>query len=316
MLLLGAAVQAATPLENAGIIPANIWFSRSPFFAGETVRIYTVIFNASGQDLNGIITFYSNDNPIGDVAFGVAEGRTQDIWLDWEAVWGQQEIQAKITAASSSRPGEAPVAVSLENAATGLRQQFIDLDTDHDRIGNATDTDDDNDGLADEKEFLAGTDPLSIDSDDDDIIDGEDQNPLVKNIPAASKTDNQPLNALAEKLPSAVAKTTQTIFEKTNAFRESQIPKLNARITQLTQEIDKFRDQEKLNQKSATGTTASSAIEFEKSSAKLWRWIRIGFTKALRAIFSSAVLFHLFLAVIAAIILKIFWQLWKRARRK
>lgn len=52
------------------------------------------------------------------------------------------------------------------------------LDHDGDGIGNNADTDDDNDGLSDTAEITIGTNPLLVDTDGDDFIDGSDAFPL------------------------------------------------------------------------------------------------------------------------------------------
>jgi len=52
------------------------------------------------------------------------------------------------------------------------------LDHDGDGIGNNSDTDDDNDGLSDTAEITIGTNPLLVDTDGDDFIDGSDAFPL------------------------------------------------------------------------------------------------------------------------------------------
>ena len=51
------------------------------------------------------------------------------------------------------------------------------VDTDNDGIGNGTDTDDDNDGLSDADELIAGSNPLIADTDGDGVLDGVDFDP-------------------------------------------------------------------------------------------------------------------------------------------
>lgn len=75
------------------------------------------------------------------------------------------------------------VANTEEFAATTDRDRFPFnsgewADTDRDGIGNNTDTDDDNDGLTDDEESAAGTDPRDNDSDNDGALDGVDAFPL------------------------------------------------------------------------------------------------------------------------------------------
>jgi hypothetical protein len=74
-------------------------------------------------------------------------------------------------------------------------------DTDGDGIGNQADLDDDNDGLSDGEEQLAGTDPLYPDSDGDGLLDGfESENgldPLVADS-TTEDSDGDGLDSLAE----------------------------------------------------------------------------------------------------------------------
>ncbi len=55
------------------------------------------------------------------------------------------------------------------------------LNTDNDSLGDACDTDDDNDGLSDDQELSLGTHPLMADTDGDGLDDGIDPNPLIPN---------------------------------------------------------------------------------------------------------------------------------------
>jgi hypothetical protein len=74
---------------------------------------------------------------------------------------------------------------------TASIKRFAEHDTDADGIGNASDTDDDGDGLTDVQEKTLHTDPLSSDTDGDGINDSTDKRPLVfdkKETPVATTT--------------------------------------------------------------------------------------------------------------------------------
>ena len=72
--------------------------------------------------------------------------------------------------------------ISVISASAGL-------DTDSDGLLDATDADDDGDGVADSDEVANGTDPLLSDSDDDGIDDGTDAFPLNPNETADTDSD-------------------------------------------------------------------------------------------------------------------------------
>ncbi|TCK18893.1 subtilase family protein [Thiogranum longum] len=73
------------------------------------------------------------------------------------------------------------------------------LDTDGDQLGDACDTDDDNDGLTDVAEAGIGTDPLAADTDIDGLIDGDEVNvhatdPLLPDTDADGLIDGDEVN--------------------------------------------------------------------------------------------------------------------------
>ncbi len=63
-------------------------------------------------------------------------------------------------------------------------------DTDRDGKGDACDTDDDNDSSSDTNEGDIGTDPLDADTDNDGVLDGKDNCPLVANSDQADNDKN------------------------------------------------------------------------------------------------------------------------------
>lgn len=130
LIISGApfAYASELPLKNAGFVPANIWYSKDPFFAGETIRVYTIIFNGSAYDLTGGVEFLDNGTVIGKTNFSLAGGgRTQDVWVDWKAGQGAHTISARLVNVIADGPS-GKQAVSLENVQTGKSERSVDVD--------------------------------------------------------------------------------------------------------------------------------------------------------------------------------------------
>lgn len=132
LFLIGGVVPficTAESLKNAGFIPANIWYSKDPFFAEEKIRIYTVVFNGSSYDLEGTVKFLDNGVLIGKVPFSLAGGgRVRDMWIDWKATFGRHIITAEIMDATASIAGEDRHAIVLDNTETGKSERNVDID--------------------------------------------------------------------------------------------------------------------------------------------------------------------------------------------
>lgn len=173
---------APQPIKNVGFVPANIWFSKDPFFDGEKVRIYTIIFNGSSYDLEGAVEFLDNGVLIGKTNFSLSSGgRVRDVWVDWEATGGKHAITARIVGATASSTGGVKSSVVLDNTETGKSERYVDMDTDGDAVGNTEDLDDDEDGISDVDELRNGTDPLKKDTDGDGMSDGRELEISLKN---------------------------------------------------------------------------------------------------------------------------------------
>lgn len=145
---------------NAGFV-TGVWYSETPFFAGNEIRIYSAIQNQSGFDITGKVQFFDDDKLIGEESFSGINGRLIEKWVDWEVSQGDHKIYAKIVDAMKTEVGKEPEPLTLKFDSSATDNQFADLDTDGDRIGNRDDPDDDNDGLTDEEELEMGTDPLT-----------------------------------------------------------------------------------------------------------------------------------------------------------
>lgn len=167
LLPLGAFSAAEEPpLKNAGFVPANIWYSKDPFFSGDKIRIYTILFNGSLYDLTGVVEFYDNETLINSSDFSLAgSGRVRDVWVDWVPKEGKHVITARIVKTKITDRNGKKRDVVLENAKGGGDERMVDADTDGDGVGNKDDEDDDNDTVPDTTEVRYGLDPLKKDTD-------------------------------------------------------------------------------------------------------------------------------------------------------
>jgi hypothetical protein len=226
LIVFPLAVQAQD--VNAGFV-SGIWYSKTPFFAGDTVRIYTALQNQSEFDISGTAEFYDADIKLGEKEFSVISGRLIEEWVDWEVTGGEHEIYVKLVNPQKNIAGEDPEPISLGFNTSAVDNRFVDTDTDGDKIGNQEDEDDDNDGLDDVQEEELGTDPLAEDTDEDGVNDAEEiklgSNPVDKKpetktekttekaIEVARETTNKVISNLATRLAEKRDKLDQEIKE-------------------------------------------------------------------------------------------------------
>ncbi|HRY62381.1 MAG TPA: hypothetical protein P5056_01260 [Candidatus Paceibacterota bacterium] len=120
-------ISFADTLSNVGIIKSGIWYSKDPFYAGDKIRIYTLVFNGGEYDLLGDLTFDDNGKVICTGNFSAASGRTQELWCDWTATIGTHKISAKIINPKVSPIGESPRTIILENNVSGVSEKKVTL---------------------------------------------------------------------------------------------------------------------------------------------------------------------------------------------
>lgn len=155
---------------NAGFVN-GIWYARSPFFAGDAVRLYAALQNNSGFDIKGKAIFFDKNEKIGEADFSVVNGRLFEVWTDWHVSEGSHAVSVSVTKAFKVEVGKAAEPITLAFPSFAQEPLLVDKDTDGDGIGDRNDTDDDNDGLTDAEEKKYGTNPLVADSDGDGISD-------------------------------------------------------------------------------------------------------------------------------------------------
>lgn len=260
LLLFVPVATASGQTLNAGFVQ-GVWYSKTPFFAGETVRLYTAIQNNSGSDIQGTVEFLVNGNSVGESSFSAINGRIVEVWTDWKVTQGNHSVEASIKEAFRVEVGKTPEPISLNAGVLGASEVFVDEDTDQDGIGNLEDEDDDNDGLTDREEKVLKTDPLNPDTDGDGINDQEEvnagTNPLVKES-TLQETEEEitPKESLLKEIADTI----------TQEYLPFLVQKVDSLLENTTEKLKEQR-QELQEKKVGPLSTAEQSLDFLLASA-------------------------------------------------
>lgn len=316
-------------IKNAGFVQGNIWYSKTPFFAGDKIRIYTIVFNGSTQDLTGSVEFLDNGIPIGESQFAISGGgRVRDMWVDWIAKDGKHTITARIAEVSATDTSGKKKIVALESGETGKSEVSVDFDTDGDGIGNMNDTDDDNDGVSDVDEIKNGTDPLKQDTDGNGITDGKELELIAKKVLDAKNSSMTTSTVALGQVETAIKMANDAIpatlkagvSSSTNAierFRVGEGYQFRLDKEAKIKEIDAIKEREKIlvennSIKSATVDKNKSTLDTISSMAeKPFAYVMFAVFALLQYLFEWKVVFY---GVILYVLYRIFKWIIRRIR--
>ena len=321
LLLLPSVVLAQKKINSFGIIKSTIWYSKDPFFAGDSVRIYSGLFNGSDQDITGVAGFYVNNILVGSRDFSLPGGGVfEHIWADWLAFPGEHTVSVKITSAVIDPKIGESTPILLADLFTATDTVFVDIDTDKDLIGDMEDPDDDNDGILDEDD----PEPLiaTIINSPKEQAKAKEKS-LVEDIFAQGIS--QVSSPAAANVLESVAGVAVSGYNVVSDFAQKQEVGLRERVTAVEQEIARLKTEEvfvtgvdthldQINE--AAGVTAfdSKQKKFDLSSFLL----RIGnqlyrlFLKLMILIFSYEIILHLLIAHVLYKLIRWFIRLVRR----
>ncbi len=117
-------IHAEDSAPTAGFIPKNIWYSKDPFFEGDTVKIYTIVFNTEKSPISGKVTFYDKDAVLGSRTVTVNPESFQSVTIDWKVTAGDHSINALISDTKMIISGESQ-AITLSNKKTETDEKFV-----------------------------------------------------------------------------------------------------------------------------------------------------------------------------------------------
>ena len=111
--------------ENIGFIPDNIWFSKDPPTEGDTVKIYTLVFNNGKNALFGTVEFYDKNVILGKKEFLSPAGGIKDVSVNWEVMAGDHTLSAKILNPNFILSDGKKKPAQLKQNDTGERLVFV-----------------------------------------------------------------------------------------------------------------------------------------------------------------------------------------------
>lgn len=116
-------VYAEVPVTT-GFIPGQIWYSKEPLVEGDTVKVYTAIWNGDDNSLSAKVTFYDKNVVLGTRDIVVPSLQMQDVSVSWQVTSGDHSISAKIISSSISTSTQKEQ-VTLVRNSTAEDRQFI-----------------------------------------------------------------------------------------------------------------------------------------------------------------------------------------------
>lgn len=268
----------------------NITFSSKTLFAGDTVRVYASVVNNGSEDELARVSFFQGATAIGNTqpVSVRANGLADEVFVNFVVPAQQFNIRAIVL---GDEPGDE---VSSNNElTTTLFTPIPDADRDHiadssdncpnsanadqtnsdnDTLGDVCDSDDDNDGIADETEIKNGTDPLKADTDNDGVNDAQDAYPTdssrSKIVVASPPAPPQPPKTIATNTVPETTKTTATQQSTPSSNADTDQSNLTALLTvsekiiPLVPEINSAPSPLKTDAKTAETANVANASPF------------------------------------------------------
>jgi hypothetical protein len=79
-----------------GFAPGSLWLSTTDASAGQTIKVYSVLYNSSAHDFEGDIDFEADGESIQTLHFKLDPGETRIFSADWSAVAGRHSFSAQL----------------------------------------------------------------------------------------------------------------------------------------------------------------------------------------------------------------------------
>lgn len=114
----------AEEVNKTGFIPGQIWYSKENPTEGDTIKIYTVIWNSNNSPLSTKVEFYDKNVILGSRDLVVQPEQVKEVYVNWKVTSGDHVISAQITSSTLSSNGKKENVV-ISNSSTSLDRKFI-----------------------------------------------------------------------------------------------------------------------------------------------------------------------------------------------
>ncbi len=123
-IVFGAVNFVNAAMTATGFIPGQIWYSKDPFVEGDSIRIYTAIWNNSTSPMSAKVEFYDKNVILGTRDVVVAPSNLEDVYVSWKVTAGDHLISAKIISPSITTSGKKET-ISVSNNITEVDKRFV-----------------------------------------------------------------------------------------------------------------------------------------------------------------------------------------------
>lgn len=123
LFLLSWKVFAET-IINSGFIPGQIWYSKESLIEGETVNIYTAIWNGEKDAVSVKVEFYDKNVILGTRDITISSGELKEVYIPWKITAGDHFISAKTLSSTVLISGKKEKVV-LNRTTTANDKQFV-----------------------------------------------------------------------------------------------------------------------------------------------------------------------------------------------
>jgi hypothetical protein len=96
LLFFALPVCATAATVPAGFAPGALWLSSTAATSGDSLKMYTVIYDSTGSPVSGDVQFEVDSSHLQTVHFSLAAGQSQIVSADWTAVAGAHSFTATL----------------------------------------------------------------------------------------------------------------------------------------------------------------------------------------------------------------------------